>query len=190
MDEFKEIISALGPDAGGLGWSITLYVLFFVNVILLLMEGSSFGTNISIAVLLAIFIDKTFAFGYMFNPNDLDPELCHREVFFGTYIARVVMFAGPFAIAGATKNGKTRFVAIVAGIAGMVYMFMRWFMEQRDSKISGVTCMVDTDLMVQHVGLLLVLARITLRDRFGFGPVDRDIPVTVLGELAPDDSVI
>jgi hypothetical protein len=187
MDEFREIISALGPYEGGLGWSIALYVLFFLNVILLIMEGSSFATNITIVVLLALFIDKTFAFGYMFNPSDMDPRLCHSEVFFGTYIARVIMFAGPFAIAGSTRNGRTRFVAIVAGIGGMTYMFARWWYEQRNSDVSGVTCMVDTGIMMQHAGLLLVLARITLRDRFGFGLVNGHIPVTVLGELAPDD---
>ena len=70
MGEFGEIISALKPSAGGLGWSITLYTLFFLNIILLLMEGTSFGTNIGIVVLLCLFIDKTFAFGHMFNPND------------------------------------------------------------------------------------------------------------------------
>ena len=187
MAEFKEIISALGPYEGGLGWSIALYTLFFFNLILLLIEGSSFGTNIGIVVLLALFIDKTFAFGHMFNPSGMDPRLCHSEVFFGTYLARVAMFAGPFAIAGATKNGKARAVAILAGLGGMTYMFGRWFLEQRESNVTSVTCMVDAKVMVQTVGMLLVLARITLRDRFRLGTVDRHIPVTITGELAPDE---
>jgi len=187
MGDLNEIISALGPYEGGLVWSIALYSLFFLNVILLLMEGSSFGTNIGIVVLICLFIDKTFAFGYMFNPSNMNPRLCHSEVFFGTYLARVVMFAGPFAIAGATKNGKTRMVAIVAGIGGMVYMFGRWFSEQRHSTVSGVTCMVDAHVMMQTAGMLLVLARIALRDRFRLGTVDRHIPVTVAGEFAPDE---
>jgi hypothetical protein len=183
MGEFGEIISALKPSAGGLGWSIALYALFFFNFILLMIEGSSFGTNIGIAVLLALFIDKTFAFGYMFNPSGMDPQLCHSEVFFGTYLARVVMFAGPFAIAGSTDNGKARALAIATGLGGMAYMFGRWFIEQRQSDVSGVTCM-NPDVMLQSAGMLLVFARITLRNRFCLGTVHRHIPITVAGEFA------
>ncbi len=187
MAEFKEIISALGPNAGGLVWSLALYALFFLNLLLLLIEGSSFGTNIGIAVLLSIFIDKTFAFGHMFNPNDIDPHVCHAEIFFGTYLIRVVMFAGPFAVAGSTTNGKARALAIFSGVGGIAYMFGRWFLEQRESEVSGVTCMVDTDVMLQTAGILLVVARITLRDRFRLGTVDRHIPVTVAGEPSPNE---
>lgn len=188
MDAFGEMLGSLGPNSGPLIWNLVLYSMFFLNLILLFVEGSSFGTNITMVVLMLIFIDKTYAFGHMFNGDrGFDPETCHGEVFFGTYLARVAMFAGPFSIAGSTEKGSARGMGILTGLVGMVYMFGRWFTEQRQSKVSGVTCMVDpieTDVMLQTIGMVLILAQIALRDRFRLGTIDRDIPVTETGELA------
>ncbi len=190
MEDIRTIISSIGPGSGQqLIWDIALYWLFLINVVMLLMEGSAFGTNIAIGVLLAVFIDKTFAFGYMFNPDNGiydDPETCHAKVFVGTYLIRVIMFAGPFAVAGSTREGKARGIGILAGLSAIVYMFARWYFDQRDFSTERVTC-ENTDWMIQSAGLILILAKLVLRDRLLLGTVNRHIPVAVTRHLAAHD---
>jgi hypothetical protein len=189
MADAKEILGSLGPSSGGLHWSIMLYWIFLINLIIMLMEGSSFGTNIGIVVMICAFIDKTWAFGYMFNPENGvfdDPEICHTKAFVGTYLIRVFMFAGPFTIAGATKNGKVRGAAILAGLSGVAYMIGRWYLDQRDFETSRITCL-NTDMVIQSVGLVLVLAKIALRDCFHLGTIHRHIPCAVTRQLTPDE---
>jgi hypothetical protein len=140
--------------------------------------------------LVCIFIDKTFAFGYMFNPKnglyDNDPRTCHAKVFIGTYLIRTAMFAGPFAVAGSTNKGKVRAVGILAGLSAIVYMLGRWFFEQRTYKASSITCEA-TDIVIQNAGMILILAKIVLRDRLTLGTIHRHIPVAVTREAAPHD---
>jgi hypothetical protein len=160
-----------------------------INIVMLLMEGSAFGTNVAIAVLIAVFVDKTFAFGYMFNPDNGifdDPKTCHAKVFVGTYLIRVIMFAGPFAVACSTTSGKTRGIAILSGLSAMVYMFARWYFEQRDFTSERITC-ENTDWMIQSAGLILILAKLVLRNRLLLGTVNRHIPITVTRDLAAHD---
>ena len=191
MEDAKTIINSLGPGTGQqLIWDIALYWLFLINFLLLFLDGTAFGTNITMVVLVFIFIDKTFAFGYMFNPKnglyDNDPHTCHAKVFIGTYLIRTVMFAGPFAVAGSTTKGKVRAVGILAGLSAIVYMLGRWFFEQRDFKTSTITC-ENTDIVIQSVGMILILAKIALRDRLTLGTIHRHIPVTVARDTAPHD---
>jgi hypothetical protein len=191
MEDVRTIINSLGPGTGQqLFWDIALYWLFFINFILLFIDGTSFGTNITMAVLVCIFIDKTFAFGYMFNPKnglyDNDPQTCHAKVFVGTYLIRVAMFAGPFAVAGATNKGKVRAVGILAGLSAVVYMLGRWYFEQRDFKASTITC-ENTDVVIQSVGMILVLAKIALRERLPLGTIHRHIPVTIARDAGAHD---
>lgn len=183
MEDIKEIINALGPSSGGMAWSLALYWMFLINLVILFVDGSAFGTNISIAVLLCVFIDKTFAFGYMFNSSEMDPEYCHTKIFIGTYLIRVAMFAGPFAVAGSTEKGKVRAIAILAGLSGIGYMFIRWFYDQRKVDAIDVTC-YNTEMLIQTAGMGLVLAKIALRDRLPLGAIHRHIPITVPRELA------
>jgi hypothetical protein len=183
MEDLRTIINSLGPGTGQqLIWDIALYWLFLINFLILFMDGTSFGTNITMAVLVFIFIDKTFAFGYMFNPKnglyDNDPHTCHAKVFVGTYLIRTAMFAGPFAVAGSTNKGKVRAVGILAGLSAIVYMIGRWFFEQRDFKASSITC-ENTDIVIQSVGMILILAKIALREHLTLGTVHRHIPVAI-----------
>jgi hypothetical protein len=191
MEDVKTIINSLGPGTGQqLIWDIALYWLFLINFLILFLDGTAFGTNITMAVLIFIFIDKTFAFGYMFNPKnglyDNDPQTCHAKVFIGTYLIRTAMFAGPFAVAGSTTKGKVRAVGILAGLSAIVYMLGRWFFEQRNFKASSITC-ENTDIVIQSVGMILILAKIALRDRLTLGAVHRHIPVTIALDAAPHD---
>jgi hypothetical protein len=191
MEDLRTIINSLGPGTGQqLIWDIALYWMFLINFLILFMDGTSFGTNITMAVLVFIFIDKTFAFGYMFNPKnglyDNDPQTCHAKVFVGTYLIRTAMFAGPFAVAGSTTKGKVRAVGILAGLSAIVYMLGRWFFEQRDFNASTITC-ENTDIVIQSVGMILILAKIALRDRLALGTVHRHIPVAVARDATARD---
>jgi len=183
MDQIKAIFDALGPSNKYLIWDISLYVLFLLNVVVLmtLPDGSTLGTLLSIIVLIFIFIDKTFAFGHILKAPD--PEYCHAKIFIGTYLIRATIFIAPLTIAGGTHEGKVRTAGIVAGMGGAIYMFMRWFTDQRDVDTTIITCF-NTDVMMQNAGTLLVLARVVLRDRLLLGTVHRRIPSRVFGNSA------
>jgi hypothetical protein len=190
MEEVKAIINSVGLTDLWY-WDITLYALFFVNIIILVIlpDGSTMGTMLSILVLICIFIDKTYAFGFILKPTDMTPEYCHSRIFIGTYLVRVVIFIAPLTIAGSTDEGKIRAGAIVAGIGGAVYSFLRWFMEQREVSTTRITCMnpAETEMVLQSLGIVLILAKVALRDRFLPGTIHRSVPVAVPLELAPHE---
>jgi hypothetical protein len=181
METLKEMVNALGPT-DQLQWDIALYMLFFFNIVLLMLlpDGSTLGTFLGIVVLSSVVIDKTYAFGYIVKAPD--PKYCHAKIFIGTYLIRAAMFVAPLTIAGSTHEGKVRTMGIIAGAWGGVYMFGRWFFEQRDISSTRITCM-NTDVMIQSAGLFLLLARLALRDRLSLGMVHRNIPAAVLGDL-------
>ncbi|MBN2302941.1 MAG: hypothetical protein JXQ72_00600 [Anaerolineae bacterium] len=178
MDDVKAMAEALWLT-DKLQWDIFLYLIFFLNVITLMIlpDGSpAIYTMILIGVLMSAVIDKTYAFGYMLNPTYYTPEECHGEIFIGTYLIRALMFAGPLMLAGTTDKGSIRFLTIVAGILGAVYMFARWYFDQRE--VSSL------EIMCESVGMLLVFGRLVWRRRLLVGTVNRHIPVTIPGDLA------
>jgi len=188
MEELRAILNSVGPSNDTLAWDLALYGLFFLNLITLLMlpDGATTGTILSILVLISIFIDKTFAFGYLIDSGPYTPETCHAKIFVGTYLIRALMFAAPLTVAASTDNGKVRAAGIIAGIGGGVYMFTRWFFDQRDIEAPDITCF-NTTVMAQNLGMTLVLARLMLRRRLRLGVVHRHIPVAVAGDFAAHD---
>ncbi|MGQ9850680.1 MAG: hypothetical protein ACUVSU_11600 [Aggregatilineaceae bacterium] len=191
MEELRTILSSVGPSNDTLAWDLALYALFFFNLLTLLMlpDGSTTGTILSIFVLISIFIDKTFAFGYLIDSGPYTPQTCHAKIFVGTYLIRALMFAAPLTVAASTDNGKVRTLGIIAGIGGGVYMFTRWFFDQRDIEAPDITCFntANAEVMAQNLGMALVLARLMLRHRLRLGVVHRHIPVAVAGDLAAHD---
>lgn len=186
VDELREMVNALWLTEE-LHWDLALYWLFLINVVLLalLPVGSWLQTMLGIITIVFIVIDKTHAFGYIFDSGHYGPIRCHETVFFGTYIARVMLFVIPLSVAGLTRKGSVRAVGIIAGITGAVYTFARWYIEQRNVSTTALTCaFLNFDMVAQNAGLALVLARICLRSRLCLGTVHRDIPITVGGELA------
>ena len=190
MDELREILNALWIT-DELHWDIALYAIFVLNLILMLMQpdGSALAVGLCILVLVAAVIDKTRAFGYMLEINPYYTRVqCHEQVFIGTYLIRVVMFAAPLSVAGMTKNPDSRVIGIVAGIVGGVYMFVRWYMEQRDVPVTDLFCAYFfAGFAFQHIGLGLLGARIALRDRLLLGRIHRYAPVFVMRVLAPHE---
>ncbi len=190
MDELREIISALWLT-DELHWDVALYLIFAFNLVLLLMQpdGSPLPVGLCIIVLVAAVIDKTKAFGYMLevNPYRFTREQCHEQVFIGTYLIRVIMFAAPLSVAGMTKNPNSRWIGIVAGILGGVYMFVRWYMEQRNVPISDLFCAYFfSGFAFQQVGLALAAARLALGDRWLLGRIHRHAPFLITRDLPAD----
>lgn len=171
MENVQEVFNALGPTED-LHWDIMLYVLFFFNLVMLFLlpDGATLHTMLIIFVLVAIFIDKTFAFGHFMNSGRYSPERCHAQIFIGTYIIRAIMFVAPLSIAGSTGKGNVRAMGILLGLMATGYMLARWYVEQRDVEAPGVTCMA-TGAVAQNAGIVLTLAYATLRRRLSLSPL-------------------
>jgi len=186
MPELREMAEALWLT-DKIQWDIALYVLFLLNLAALftLPDGATLQTFLSIVVLISIVIDKVYAFGYIIDPGPYSPQVCHSKIFIGTYIIRAIMFAAPLAIAGLTDEPKVRLFGLLAGIGGAIYMFMRWYLEQRDVKAPDIICL-NTGVLWQSAGAALLLARIALGRRLRLGTVHRHVPLAILGELAGD----
>ncbi len=183
MDNMGEIFNSLGPNSGDMLWNIALYVLFFLNIILLLIvpDGDSMHTMLIIFILMGIIIDKAFAFGYLLDaPN---PIKCHTEDFLGTYLIRAYMFIGPWIVAGATSEGKVRGLGILVGLGGLAYSVARWFLEQREAGDGNITCFITGLWAAQALLPFLPLAYAVLRRKLALF-VDGHVPVTIVGELA------
>jgi len=185
MEELRAILESVGPSSNTLGWDIALYALFLLNVVILLLlpDGSTMGTGLSIAVILCLFIDKTYAFGHLLDSGPYSPEYCHAKIFVCTYLIRAVVFAAPLTIAASTDKDSVRTMGIIAGIGGAVYMFLRWFSDQRDVAAPNITCF-NSEMMVHSASMVLVLGRVALRNRLGSLTIYRDVPGAVLGDLA------
>ncbi len=184
MGDFQPIIDAIGPTEN-LHWDIFLYVLFFFNLIMLLIlpDGSTMHTMLVILVLISIFIDKTYAFGHLLNSGLYTPETCHAKVFVGTYLIRALIFVAPLMIAGSTTEGKIRGLGILLGVLGTGYMAGRWFLEQREFEAADIVCM-DVGTVAQNAVMIITLAYATLRRSSALFAVDRAVPGAILGELA------
>jgi len=185
MDELREMLNALWLT-DELHWDISLYILFILNLILLLMQpdGQPIATGLCIIVLVAIVIDKVKAFGYVFAGSPYyTREQCHEQIFIGTYLIRAAIFAAPLSVAGMTKNPGSRPMGILAGILGGIYMFVRWYMEQRDVPVNDLFCAAAfAGPALYQIGLALL----GKQDRLWLGRVHRHAPVLVAVELPAD----
>jgi hypothetical protein len=185
MEELRAILESVGPSSDTLAWDLTLYALFLLNVVILLLlpDGSTLGTVLSIAVILCLFIDKTYAFGHILDSGPYSPEYCHAKIFVGTYLIRAVIFAAPLTVAASTDKDSVRTLGVIAGIGGAVYMFLRWFSDQREVDAPNITCF-DSEAMVHSASLVLVLGRVALRNWLELWAIDRNVPGAVFGDLA------
>jgi hypothetical protein len=98
-------------------WGYMIYTVIFLSLVTMFLQKKS---NTMITLYLAA--------GMMAGLIDKIEALNRRE--FGAFAVRIVMWVMPMITAGATKWGKSRGPAILAGIIGMIYMFIRWYIEQ------------------------------------------------------------
>ena len=114
----QQILGKLNVNSsvGISGW--VLYVLIFLYVIILMLQKKS---NLFITILMTIAI--------MCALIDKIDALPHQS--FGVFIVRILMFTIPLVVAGMTKWEKARGPGILAGFIAVVYLFARWFGEQK-----------------------------------------------------------
>ncbi|MBN1680053.1 MAG: hypothetical protein JW966_07155 [Anaerolineae bacterium] len=189
MEALQEMVSELwiGDE---IHWDLALYWIAFINILVMLLQGDGATLQImlSIIAVMSAVIDKTHGFGHMLDTGPYSPVKCHEEIFLGTYLIRVAMFVAPLTVAGSTKSPKSRGVAVVAGVSGGAYMFIRWYFEQRDVTSTKLTCStLMATLTLQNMGMFLILARVALRDKLTLGAIHRHIPVLVPRNFATDD---
>ncbi len=121
--ELSDIPRLLGPGSGtDVIFSITLYIIFFLSLITMLMQSDKqlSATLIMASTLLLIILAKlTLA---------ADAPFTRRE--FGSYVIHAGIFIFPALVAGMTKAPKSRGPAIIAAVLGAIYMFGFWFLYQ------------------------------------------------------------
>ncbi len=136
MGGFQEVIlPRLWPD--DLGWvmaflAIWRFVILFLALIVLFMqpEGSTFLVVLLGATGVFMIMDSIWVFSAY--PDGIDAiAWCNHNRNLGTLLIRIVAFALPLFVAGATRNKKSRGWAIMLALLGAGYFFTTWFVFQR-----------------------------------------------------------
>lgn len=166
-------------------WDLALYGIVLINIILLfvLPDGSTLGMPLAVLVITCAVIDKVHGFGYMLEKPD--PIKFHEEVFFGTYLIRVIICLAPALVAGNTESSKARVVGILAFLGGGAYMIARWYVEQRNVPDQGFGIgFIPFDFVPQVAGMMFVMWGTSLRSRLRWLVIDRDVPAPAMGDPA------
>ena len=124
----NQILRYLDPRTDFI-WGWFLYAIIVLSVVVLLMQkrGDLQITIFMSIPILAALIDKVAVTPAGSAQGPLDRTL------FVTFAMRIAMFVFPLITAGMTKWEKSRLPAILCGTTALIYMFMRWFFEQRGS---------------------------------------------------------
>ncbi len=131
--QLTEILSRLGPNFqppyigyAFLPSALALYAMFFLALITQSMQKTSTLTitMLMTTVMMATLIDKV-AVGV---PGGLPAT---GTASLPVFILRAPMFTFPLIVAGMTKSPKSRLPAILGGLIGGAYLFLRWFVDQR-----------------------------------------------------------
>ena len=114
-----EIGYLLGPSSPpGLIWNILLYIIFFLALVSMLLQGDKalLPTMILAGALLLVVLAKL----QVFPPRE-----------FGAFVVNAGIFILPGLVAGMTRSPKGRPPAILAAVFGAVFFFAYWFFFQR-----------------------------------------------------------
>jgi hypothetical protein len=140
---------ALSPAPGQELWDYFLYGIIAWALITVLVSSVDTNTTVSLFVgyaLLAAIFDKTYAFGYFFEPEGTSQAVridSHLNTFW-TILMRALMFALPLMAAFTTKIGRVRFTAGLLSLIALVYTLGRWF-DQESGNLPFLSWIVDTD---------------------------------------------
>lgn len=118
-----------------------------------------------------VILDKLYIFGFLFaGPDTLefaDPNIeltiqqradIHVQ-HMASYIIRVLLFVLPLVVVGSTRSARVRIFAGIFAIAGAVYSFARWFFQLRNDADLEPQAM----LFVQGSLLIIVLGELVTR---------------------------
>ncbi len=116
--KINQILQALGPNYPTplIGWTLYVIIVLVLATMFLQKKGNNTITLLLSAVIMACLIDKINAFPL---------------ASFGAFVVRIIIFVFPMVVAGMTKWPKSRGPAIFASVLAAVYLFGRWFFEQR-----------------------------------------------------------
>lgn len=116
----QEILSKLAPrmDGVNLVYDIFLYIIFFLNLIL--MFGQSDKQTIP-----TIFAGGAAALAVIAKLDVFEPRA------FGSLIVNAGMFVLPLIVFGISNAKKVKPLGIISGVFAGMYFFMFWFFSQR-----------------------------------------------------------
>lgn len=122
----KQLLYYLDPRTDFI-WGYFLIVIMILAIVVLLMQkrGDLQITIFMSIPILASLIDKVAV-----TPSGQPQGPLDRTSFLA-FIMRITLFVFPFITAGMTKWPKSRMPAVLCGVTGMIYLFLRWFFEQR-----------------------------------------------------------
>jgi hypothetical protein len=148
-------------------WDYFLYVILFIQLILLLLLFSgSLRDSIFIAItVMCAVADKAYLFGYIEGGRDTyeGAVAYHSFTSFWTYAIRVAMFALPLIITTQTKVKRAQGLSILLAIVSGVYMFGRWYFQQRDAPSPSSVGFVQQMFFSVQVGIVF-LAHIRMQN--------------------------
>jgi len=159
MDSNLTISDALLPREEYFAWDIFLYVIIFLQVIaLVLLFSSTLKDTIMIAIVMICgFADKAYIFGFIDGRESVQ---YHAKNAFGTYVIRITMFALPFVLVTQTKVGRAKPICAILGVLSLIYMFARWFFQQRNTpEVINTGMAMEYGTMVAHMGWIWLVYR-------------------------------
>lgn len=122
--DFSQVLQRLNPFADPSPiWGIFLYIIAILAIVTLVLQKNP-STTLSILlsiVIMSALIDKV--------ATGMIPEFSPQG--FTIFVLRTGMFAIPLLVAGMTRTGKSRMPAIICGLLGGTYLFLRWFFDMR-----------------------------------------------------------
>ncbi|GEM_PF-1193387 len=132
----KSILDILIPESL-LSWGTILYLIIFLDIVVLFMQGKH--GNLQITVFLAISIMSAFismlganVFAKHYASSMLGNGFFHDALTFdhfnfANFMIGVLIFIMVLVVAGLTKAGKSRLPAFLAALFGMLFVFGHWF---------------------------------------------------------------
>jgi len=115
----QQILAQLGLNTPpGPIWNIMLYIVFFLAVITMFMQGDK--QNFTVVLMGTVGLLAVVAKLQLFQPKEL-----------GALVVNAGMFTLPLIVAGVTKAKKSVGPAILVGIIAGIYFFGFWVFMQR-----------------------------------------------------------
>ncbi len=117
--DINDIIRALGPRSGiDLLYDIMLYLMFFLDLILMFMQGDK-------ELITTVFAGSAAALAVVAKLNIFPPKN------FGSLVLNAGLLILPLLVTGISKQDKSRPVGVIVSIISGLHFFLFWFMEQR-----------------------------------------------------------
>lgn len=133
--DFQNILFYIGPNSNPIIWTIFLYTLFFLALVMLfaMPDKNMIPTLLVATVLMAVVVAKLSLAAESSNDR---PIFDTRS--FGMYVVNIIPFVFPLITAGMVRarsgKAKGRVVppAILTGLIGGVYFFSFWYFFQQN----------------------------------------------------------